>query len=160
MKSLVIVLMLFTSLMSAQASFNFGYDAKIGVLGTDNQFTTHSGVANYEFKVEYIDGRNTYFAIGHKYVNLVEEYNSFYINFGQPYKLNEDWTMIIAGELGMISRKFSDGNAGGVFYPQFNTSFRYSLFKHVCVGAKGYVQLSRDIGKAFRYGGNFELNIK
>ena len=148
------------AIAGAQININVGFDPKIAVLGTDNQFTKHDPLFNFEIKVEIYDDERHYFALGHKYVNLSSYYRSYYINIGKEIKVAKNVLFIPNLELGLLVRDMNTQKAvAGVIYPQINTDVRYD-FKHFQLSWKPYLQYSRDIGKAFRYGSNIALIIK
>jgi hypothetical protein len=162
-KLYTIILILLGSISIAQPSINIGTDLKVGIFGTDNQYTTHDPIFNYEIKFEF-QHDDTYMAVGHKYVNLSEKYVSFYFNLGHTFNLTGNCNgrnniiLIPQFEIGHLMRiDERTDSIPGVIYPQINLSARYRFNDNFAVGFKPYVQLSRDISRTFRYGGNIEI---
>lgn len=156
---LSIVFFAFSISLPAQIGVGFGTDVKILLFGTDNQYTEHDATFNYNIKVELIDGRNTYWAVGHKYVNLSNKYYTFYFNVGETIKLNDKWTLIPQLEGGMLFRRTITYNHG-ILYPQGNIAMRYNITKWLSVEGRGYLQLARDLQhRTFRYGGELAIVI-
>lgn len=148
-----LILFLITTVSIAQ-SINIGTDAKILILGTDNQYTKHSAKFNIEAKIEYIDNNSNYIALGYKYVDLSKPYNAYYIDLGYSFQ-NNKISIIPSLELGFLMRDKQYNH--GCLYPQINTSLRYNL-EFIEVGFKGYLQYARDLpDRTFRYGGTIEL---
>lgn len=156
-----ILLVFISSNLDAQVSINIGIDPKISTIGTDNQYTKHDALFNYNIRVEYIDGRGTYFSLGHKYVNLSAKYNSFYFAGGDTWNLNSDvWTMIPQVEVGMIYKGDKIQYNHGVLYIQANLAMRYNILSWLSTELRGYVQLARDLpDRTFRFGSDVSLII-
>lgn len=158
-KNIFFAILLLSCISNAQVNLNIGVDPKIAIFGTDNQYTKHDALFNYELKLEVLTSKKHYFAIGHKFVNLSQKYNSYYVNIGKEYSLSNRISVIPNIELGLLKRKLTTSNNAGIIYPQINTSLRYNI-GFISFGYKGYLQWSRDIGKTFRYGGVFEVTLK
>lgn len=160
-KILILALGLLTfTATNAQFGLNVGWDAKIGIFGTDNEYTDHDGVANYQVKAEYIDGRDTYFALGYKYVNLETPYRAAFANLGVQYTLNESENLAFIPQLevGQIHRGGKLFDNHGAIYGQGNAVLRWYLSQALAFEGQGYLQLARDLpDRTFRWGGNIAI---
>jgi len=159
MKKVITTVFLFcVTLTYAQFSLNLGYDLKIGIIGTDNQYTTHDGVANYQIKVEFMDDRDHYFALGYKYVNLSEYYKALFLDIGKHFR-NGKFYIIPQLELGHIwrERAYLASNFG-VLYGGLNLAGGFYITPSFAFEVQGYGQWARDLpDRTFRYGSNIAV---
>lgn len=172
MKKLLLTALLLIGLISnAQLQVNLGIDPKIAILGTDNQYTSHDALFNYEVKLEYLKetinnpNNKIYFNVNYKFVNLEQKYHSigFGIGYQTPrYLFNQKLLIVPQIQAERITRDIYNGNRASVITLKGITSIRLPLDRNerLQLGFSPYVQWSRDIGKTFRYGSNVELIIK
>ena len=148
-----------STLTAQQFNVSLGSDMKILIFGTDNQFTSHSASFNFVTKIEFIDTRNTYFAVGYTYADLTHSYDALYVNAGIKYNLLPKLDIIPMLELGRIARNGPD-QAFDVkpLYVQVNIATRYQFLEKLYIDFALNFQLARDLpNRTIRYGGVLSL---
>lgn len=164
MKKLLIILILLININTfGQFSVNIGFDPKIGLFGTDNKYTQHDAIANFIFKVEYIDNTSLYLAIGTEYANLKEWYIAYYGNIGFVFKSIFKLKIIPQLELGNITRELlpidiNDHRRNpNNLYIGTNLAIRYQFNNLLALETQSSLKLAPDINKTFRYEGYISL---
>lgn len=156
MKNLFKILVLFFGLNSAaQQGGNavISTDAKILILGSDNQYTKHGSVANTLVMVEYQDlmyhGYRGYAFAGYSWVNLPKWYQSVFFGYGNSFKLSQNLDLIPSLEGGFIFRQPVTNEANrppaGSWYVGANLDLRYYLNRRFALSLRPNVSLATDL---------------
>jgi len=165
---LVLLLLLVTVTVQSQLSVNIGFDPKIGLIGSDNQYTKHGRINNFHIKVEQLEQYNNYIALGIEYANLSEWYFAYYATGGKAFNLNDNETfkVLTTFEIGFIIRqliKYDEfDRRGNPSYPYcgFNGALRYSVNDLLTIEMQEKVSLATDLPhRKLRYAGFVSIII-